>query len=205
MSDGKTPEQRKERCKTCRWWVESRLKERGECHFSAPIAIPDRETYSFTFPFPRTYPESFCGQWTPIEDDQVRTLKDGEIAVRLDVLNAFRISPVDIREVSGTMQMEEIKTVGERIKTMGEWALKEAEAKFGNSGEDPRTPWTPIESAEKNDCEPVLLLIDGPDDLAPIVGYWAHHEWVSLESDATIFPRYCAPIPKPPGYSSWQP
>lgn len=55
--------------------------------------------------------------------------------------------------------------------------------------------WTPIDSAEKSDCEPVLLLIDGPDDLAPIVGYWAHHEWVSLESDAVIFPRYCAPIP----------
>lgn len=109
---------------------------------------------------------------------------------------------------------EEAGNLGEQAKFLRAWIKdhinsvdqpRTLKARFGKDGEDPRTPWTPIESAEKNNCEPVILLIDGPDDLAPIVGYWAHHEWVSLESNKTISPRYCAPIPAPPGGTLWQP
>lgn len=65
-------------------------------------------------------------------------------------------------------------------------------------GEEPRTTWMPIETAGKNDCEIVLLLIDGEDDLDPIVGYFANHEWISLEANAKISPRFWMPIPEAP-------
>lgn len=119
-------DQRKERCATCRWW--SRIDQSEMIAYLERLAQFE-EQWSYTHkslarekevaaigegscclmptPVPGKRGTDFCGQWAPVDGEEPRTLKDGEIAARLDVLDRFRISPEDIREVTASMDERE--------------------------------------------------------------------------------------------------
>jgi len=122
--------QRKERCETCKWWKWwNEINGFGRCHVNPPTLIQESEDERGAFP--RTWKSEFCGQWSAASEEDPQTLKEGEIAVRVDVLNAFRISLTDIREVTSAMQRQSIEDLQDSIKASGAWMLNEMEAKYG--------------------------------------------------------------------------